>query len=162
MPKLYEISKQYEQQLDSLIEDELSEIEINNVIDEVLAIEDDLKTKIDNILAYIKTLESQGKIYQREIKRLNNLKKTNDTAKNKLREYLLEHLIKLGIQKIDTNRFKLSIRESIILEKDSELIPDEYCYYERIVNDSLIKDSIDKGEEITGVTQIVKNIMTVR
>lgn len=160
--KLYEISEQYQRKLDSLVEDELSEIETNDIINEVLAIEDDLKTKIDNILAYIKTLEAQGIIYQKEIKRLNKLKKTNDTAKNSLREYLLAHLTKLGIKKMDTPRFKLSIRESIVLEKDAELIPDEYCYYERIPNDSLIKDSIGKGEEIEGITQIIKNIITVR
>ena len=68
-----------------------------------------------------------------------------------LQEYLLEHLEKLGIKKLRTNKFNFSIRKASIAPlklkySDASKYPKKYQIVTVEVNKKLLKKDIKNGE----------------
>ena len=151
--KLYEIVESLKE-LETLLEDanELSDEEQLHLIDSIVSKEKDFKVKVDNTIAVIKTLEGEEKIYTKEIERLKRLRASNKNYRDNLRSYLLHYLQALQIDKMRTNRFSFSIYKSqpkTIIE-DMDLLPEDCLRADIVPNDSLIKEKLLQGEEVSG------------
>jgi vacuolar-type H+-ATPase subunit I/STV1 len=151
--KLYEIVESLKE-LETLLEDanELSDEEQLKLIDSIISKEKDLKVKVDNTIAVIKTLEGEEKIYTKEIERLKRLRASNKNYRENLRSYLLHYLQALQIDKMRTKRFSFSIYESQpkMTIEDMDLLPEDCLRADIVPNDSLIKEKLLQGEEVSG------------
>ena len=120
--------------------------------------ENDLKTKSVNYYHVIKQIEAETTLIDAEIKRLQELKKSRVNTVEKLENALLYSMNLHGIEKIDTETLKISIRRSKSVEVvDMDLLPFNCLKIEKKPVKSEIKKLIDAGMEIEGA-KIVENL----
>lgn len=107
-------------ELDSILEEimereDLSEEDKDRVAGEIfesyLETEGDLKEKLTNCLNYITELEGLTKLRKEEAKRLTQLAKSSESKADRLRSYITNHLIRMGISKIELPNNKISLRK---------------------------------------------------
>jgi hypothetical protein len=119
--------------------------------------ENELKAKSVNYYHVIKELESTTNMIDAEIKRLQELKKARVNTIEKLENALLYSMKLHGIEKIDTDTLKISLRRSKSVEVvDIDLLPFNCLKIEKKAIKSEIKKLIEEGMEIDGA-KIVEN-----
>ena len=119
--------------------------------------ENELKTKSVNYYHVIKQIEAETTLIDAEIKRLQELKKSRINTVEKLENSLLYSMKLHGIEKIDTDTLKISIRRSKSVEiVDIELLPFNCLKIEKKAVKSEIKKLIEEGMEVEGA-KIVEN-----
>lgn len=146
-------------------------------------IDTDISQQLDNMLMEVnEKAVTIGSVYRamtteaddidKEIKRLQAIKKRIDTQADNLKEYLSTNLQKLGIESIQGTYGELGIKEmkgmyANISFRNSErcvvdeikAIPEEYLRVEVKPDLTAIKKAIKSGEEIDGAhIETVKNI----
>jgi hypothetical protein len=120
--------------------------------------ENELKAKSVNYYHVIKELESTTNMIDAEIKRLQELKKARVNTIEKLENALLYSMKLHGIEKIDTDTLKISLRKSKSVEVvDIDLLPFNCLKIEKKAIKSEIKKLIEEGMEIEGA-KIVENL----
>jgi len=120
--------------------------------------ENELKAKSVNYYHVIKELESTTNMIDAEIKRLQELKKARVNTIEKLENALLYSMKLHGIEKIDTDTLKISLRRSKSVEVvDIDLLPFNCLKIEKKAIKSEIKKLIEEGMEIEGA-KIVENL----
>ena len=120
--------------------------------------ENELKAKSVNYYHVIKELESTTNMIDAEIKRLQELKKARVNTIEKLENALLYSMNLHGIEKIDTDTLKISLRRSKSVEVvDIDLLPFNCLKIEKKAIKSEIKKLIEEGMEIEGA-KIVENL----
>ena len=120
--------------------------------------ENELKTKSVNYYHVIKQIEAETTIIDAEIKRLQDLKKSRINTVEKLENSLLYSMKLHGIEKIDTDTLKISIRRSKSVEVvDIDLLPFNCLKIEKKAVKSEIKKLIEAGIEVEGA-KIVENL----
>ncbi len=119
--------------------------------------ENELKTKSVNYYHVIKQIEAETTLIDAEIKRLQDLKKSRVNTAEKLENALLYSMNLHGIEKIDTDTLKISIRRSKSVEVvDIDLLPFNCLKIEKKAVKSEIKKLIEEGMEVEGA-KIVEN-----
>ena len=119
--------------------------------------ENELKTKSVNYYHVIKQIEAETTLIDAEIKRLQELKKSRINTVEKLENSLLYSMKLHGIEKIDTDTLKISIRRSKSVEVvDIDLLPFNCLKIEKKAVKSEIKKLIEEGMEVEGA-KIVEN-----
>ena len=133
--KLYEAPQLMEQIVNLVDEDWCLTDEAIQKLDELeLAIEE----KAKGIWFITRRLDWYTDIIDAEIKRLQNLKKSYKSNVDRLKDYLGINLHKLWKDKVETDLFKFSFRESKSVDViDEEKIPKDYMKEE-------VKISVDK------------------
>ena len=167
MATLYEINRKIEEILDRLYEtadEETGEVS-EDILFELSDMQEERKTKLDNIGAYIKNLEADAKAIKDEIA---NLKKRMDAKTRKadrLRQYVAEDLLCHNEKKMETGRIAYSFRPSkqVIVEDESQ-IPSEYMKEKVSVepDKTAIKKAIEAGEEIAGCQLVEKQNLQIK
>jgi uncharacterized protein YdhG (YjbR/CyaY superfamily) len=152
--KLYEITELIKKSEElELTQDDLELLEI------------ELKQKSDNIVKYINNLESNINVIDTEIKRLQELKKTEKNKLDNLKEYIKYCLNKMNVKKIDSTLGKITIRKSESVEiEDIEKIPGEFVTIKQTFNPdkTAIKKAIKEGREIPGAKIIIKENINIK
>jgi hypothetical protein len=152
--KLYEITELIKKSEElELTQDDLELLEI------------ELKQKSDNIVKYINNLESNINVIDTEIKRLQELKKTEKNKLDNLKEYIKYCLNKMNVKKIDSTLGKITIRKSESVEiEDIEKIPGEFVTIKQTFNPdkTAIKKAIKEGREIEGAKVVIKENITIK
>lgn len=164
--KLYEITKEI-QDLERLLQEDLTGSEQLEIIERAMQADTDFVDKVDNTLAFIKTLESYVTAYSSEIERLSKLKKSSANLRKTLRKYLLNQLEELEVSELRTKRFKVNIRKTpkktiIDEEYDIDEIPDKYLMFELSLNKDLIKQDLESGEELDFAKLETSNSLSIR
>lgn len=166
MATLYEINKKIEEILDRLYEtadEETGEVS-EDILFELSDMQEERKTKLDNIGAYIKNLEADAKAIKDEIA---NLKKRMDAKTRKadrLRQYVAEDLLAHDEKKMETSRISYSFLPSKQVQVDEAIIPKKYFIkkIETRVDIAGIKKLLKEGHKIRGAELIEKQNLQIK
>ena len=87
-----------------------------------------LTQKADNIAALVQHIEGMAAMRKAEADRMRNLAAADQRQADRLRDYLLRHMQALGSEKIDTPRFKISVKVNAPAVQVLELmlVPEEF------------------------------------
>lgn len=151
--KLYEIADGYEMLMNKLEAGELEEADKQEI---EKALSEALVNKSSNIIGYYLNEKSFIESIDAQIKRLQDLKRSESSKLENYKEYVKYNMQRLGIEKIETSTGKLSLAKSPVSVDiiDEKLIPAEYK--EEVVTVKVDKKKIadnfkETGEIIDGV-----------
>ncbi|MFR6531931.1 MAG: siphovirus Gp157 family protein [Staphylococcus simulans] len=161
MASLYNLSEDYKEVLDKMDEGYSFE-DIKDTLD---AIKADMDTKVDNIIGLKRSAEGDVEIIDKEIKRLQTLKKQKLNLADKLKGYLQDML---EVQELDNYRtsknyvFKKRNAPSKSVT-DEKLIPDEYWLSQAPkLNAKQLTDDLKAGKEVPGAELKVTESLVIR
>lgn len=122
--------------------------------------------KVENIIKYIKNLESEAKALDEESKRLAERKKTTLKKVDNLKQYLKDFTGSLEGKKYNAGIFKLSIRKNApsVNVVDIKAIPKNFIKTEVVetVDKMEIKKALKNGEIIEGVELISSESISIK
>ena len=144
---LYNITNKFVDLMEKAQEGELTETEYNELGEE-LALE--LQNKSANIIGYTQNKEALLDAIDIQIKRLQDMKKSEQNSLDKFKQYVKENMEKLGIEKIQTELGILSIAKnpmSVEIENENE-IPNEFK--QEVITTKIDKTAIKNHYKETG------------
>jgi len=164
MPKLYELTKNYQNLLE-LAEDET--IDMSIIETALQAVEGHIQEKAQNIAIIIKSLGADVEIIKAEEKRLADRRKAFENKQNWLKNYLHGQLEFVGIDKVKTAVLTVALQnnppavqitdESMIPKQYKVIIPATYT-----IDKKSIADTIKRGIGVTGASLIVGRSLRIR
>lgn len=134
--------------------------EITPEIETALAVnKTNLQEKAQNYISLIKEIEGRSQTVESEIKRLQSLKKNNDTFVLKLKENIANAMKTLEIDEIRTDLNKINFRKSKSVQiEDVEMLPNDCVVIEKKpISKTELRKRIENGEVINGVS-IIENL----
>lgn len=161
--KLYELTNDYLALMSAIDNDEIPE---DAIADTLEAITGSIEDKADNISCILKNIEAEITAIKAEEDRLAKRRKAKENSYERMKEYLSESLQKIGVDKIETARNKITFRKSEKVVCDDKFVPwallmrdDLLTFSDPKANLTAIKKAIKDGEEIIGAElQINQNI----
>lgn len=151
--KLYEIKHDLVQTLDVLLEVDDDELAKENCIEMLEFLKEELKSKSDSILKYLRNLTLEKESVESELERLEKLKKSKDSKIKKLKDYMINIMIQLNEKKIETDIGSYGLRRSTKVDIiDEKLIPEDFIKIktERNLDKIGIANYIKQYGEIAG------------
>ena len=153
--KLYEITQEA-QYLAVLLETE----ELTPELEEALIInQDQLQAKAVNYAKVIANYQAESDAIDQEIKRLKAMKDSREKKIELLKESVKKAMLLSGIEKVESQLFKLSVRRSEAVEVDLvEALPNAFLNVKNVVTADkvAIKEAIKRGENVIGA-RLVEN-----
>lgn len=147
--KLYELNKA----IADLLEQANPETgEIDETAFTALSIAKEEKQK--NIILFVNHLSSDSEAIEKEIERLEDMKRKTENAKKWLTEYLKRSMEQDSVSELDFTTFKAKIKKNppkLALE-DPAKIPDKFwkLVSKQELDKEAVKEAIKQGEEIKG------------
>lgn len=161
MPSLFDLSADYQQVYNLIAEQEDEQI----LKDTLASINDAIEDKADGYVAVIRTLESDNKAIDEEVKRLRQRKTSNQNGVKRLKESLQEVMEKTGKVKFKTalNSYSIANNPSSIEVTNESLIPKSYWIVQapKLNKKEMLAD-IKNGIEIKGAEVIQTRSLRVR
>ena len=111
------------------------------------------------------SIKSENEEIDAEIERLNKIKSKNINLENRLRETLKNAMLHFGIEEIKIPTLKINFRKSTSIQIDNEDLIDEKYKVEKItktISKSLIKEAIEKGENVFGASKIENKSLQIK
>ena len=162
--KLYELTQSMEE-LKQLIQE--GELDNDMLLSTLESVELDIETKADNICCIIKELEGNINTLVSEKERLASLSERYKKNVDQLKNYLKINLVKVGKEKLKTDRFSINVsnrKPKLVINE--ELLSNNYKYEETkiitIINRDKIADDINNGVIVDGVTLEEVKALTIR
>jgi hypothetical protein len=150
---LFNIQQQY-----LSLANELSEGELTPELEQALIInETELKEKAVNYAYVIKQFGHENNAVSEEIKRLQDLKKRNEKAIERMETAISNAMQLYGIDKVDSSFIKLSFRKSESIEIINEAqLTEQFTTTKTTVtpNKVAIKEAIKNGEVVEGAVLV--------
>ena len=142
-------------------DDNLREL-VTNSLNEI---EDSIKDKADNVVRFIRNLESEANAIKEEEKRLSEMRKKREKQVENLKQYLFDFTKVADGQKIKGSIFTVSIKKnpaSVVVD-DLEAIPEEYKRVKTVIeaNKTLLKKVLKDGE-VAGVHLEQKESLNIK
>lgn len=150
---LYQISDSYLSDVRKLQELDLDE---QTFLDTLEGLSGDLEVKATNVAMFVKNLEASAEAIKHAEKQMADRRKAIEAKAERIRNYILENMVKTGIQKIECPYFVLSVRKNppavdVLL---SQSIPDEYFDIPEppapVLNKKRLADDLKAGVAIEG------------
>lgn len=161
MASLYNLSEGYKEVLDKMDEGYSFE-DIKDTLD---AIKADMDTKVDNIIGLKRSAEGDVQIIDKEIKRLQTLKKQKMNLADKLKGYLQDMLEVQELTNYRTSKnyvFKKRNAPSKSVT-DEKLIPAEYWLSQAPkLNAKQLTDDLKAGKEVPGAELKVTESLVIK
>ncbi|ASN69320.1 hypothetical protein 9S3_68 [uncultured Caudovirales phage] len=161
MSNIYELSENYRQVFEAISNGEDDQV----YLDTLEAINDSIEEKADNYMRIIKNLEGDNEALDKEIKRLQARKKTNENGMKRMKEDLqlaMEQTNKLAFK---TPLFSYGIQNNApsLDNLDIDKIPKKYFVDQepKLDKKSLLND-LKEGQEINGATMKQTKSLRVR
>lgn len=160
---LYNITNKFAELMDRAENGELTEEEYNKLGEE-LALE--LQNKSSNIIGYVRNSELLIEAMKAEEKRISDMRKAGEAKLEKFKQYVLENMERLGLDKIPTELGTLSIAKnplSVEIE-DETAVPEEFKTIVQTVkvDKTAIKNHFKETGEIIPGTKIIDDKMSLR
>jgi hypothetical protein len=157
--KLYEIANDYLALLEAI---ENGEIPEEAIADTLEAITGDIEVKADDIACLLKNIEADVLAIKAEETKLAERRKQKEREYEKIKDYLSCMLQKVGCEKVETARNKITFRKSESVEVSEgfmtwakEYRDDLLKYGEPTANKTAIKHALKCGAEIIGARIVV-------
>lgn len=150
---VYEITQGMKETLDIFLTSEKTEEDKENFNYVMEILKEELKTKQNNILKYIRNLTLESQILSEE-ERLKTLRKSKELKINNLKKYLTYILLDLKQNKIETDLGTIGLRKSTsVIIDDLNIVPKKYLNKNiQLIPDKLtIKSILKQGKTIKGV-----------
>lgn len=150
MSTLFNLTDNYKQVYD-LIAEQGDEQALNDTLE---SINDALEDKADGYISVIKSLESDNKAIDDEIKRIQQRKTTNKNGIDRLKESLKESMEAIGKTKFKTalNSYNIQNNPPSLNVLDEKLIPSDYWVSQAPkLNKKNALEELKEGKDISGV-----------
>lgn len=157
MSTLYELTGQYLEIYNLDMDDETKQDTLDSI-----DWSDNYSEKVENTIKVIRNLEGDNEAIDAEIKRLQNLKKSNTSKAQKLKTSIENSMKAIGKDKIGTTLFKVSIRRSKSVNVDMVLLPDEFKKVEYKADKRQIMALLKSGQEIAGAELVESENLNIR
>lgn len=150
---LFEISKAYEEVIENGFHEDSETGEIlfdEESLDELIG---DFNSKVDNIVCYIKNLETLNTGIKKEIDSMSARKKANEKKIENLKSYIVSVLKSRDLKKYQTEKNAISIRKSALIKvTDFDSLDDKYKTAKTTYtpNKADIKIAILSGKTVDG------------
>jgi len=150
---LYTIADQYLIDMQKLQEMEIDE---QTFADTLEGLSGELEIKATNVAMFIRNLEASADAIKVAEKAMADRRKLIESKANRLKEYLLENMVRTGITKIESPHFVLSVRKNppAVDVFNQEMIPDEYFDIPEppapSLNKNRLKEDLKAGVVIDG------------
>lgn len=139
----------------------MAEIEMNDgeltpeILERIQFVEERFDEKAANYALVIKTYEDNSDILAKEIKRLQELKKREDSKVELLKQRIKEAMIQFGLEKVETPMMKISFRKSTAVEiLDENAIEAKYSKFSTTPDKVAIKKALEAGEQVLGAVLV--------
>lgn len=148
--KLYELNREMTQLLESA-DPVTGEVDAKAFDSLSLAKEEKQK----NVIMFVHHLSGDQEAIEKEIERLENMRKQTENAKNGLLNYLKYSMELDGVTELDFVTFKARIKKNppkLELDKDCTAIPDKFWKITstQTLDKKAVKEAIENGEEVPG------------
>ena len=168
--KLYEISEMYQSFMDAVENGEITDAEA--IADTLDSLDATFNDKADAVACMVKSLEAEAAAIKAEAATLTDRAKAKANRAEWLRGYLYNNMQRMGLNKIETPRVKLSFRKSEAVE-----IPDELAFIEQLqmegndqyltykaptINKTAIKAAIKAGAEFIGAALVERQNLQLK
>jgi len=147
MSTLYELTEELLELL-SMAED--PETDPQAFKDTLEGLEGEIEIKAEGYAKIIRQLEASEDACDKEIKRLQDMKKVFATNKDTMKQTLEDAMKTTGKTKFKTDLFSFRIQKNpptVVIDKEDD-VPPEYLKITTTVNKTAIKDAIKGGAEI--------------
>jgi len=145
--KLHEMTKDYI----GFLESDMSGDELTDCLD---SIEDAIDEKASNIVKLVNSLDVDVSGIDKEIKRLQAMKKTITNNQTNLKEYLRYNMEVTGINKIKHSLFSITLGKPTVTAEivDIDFLPDTFVTTEIVMkaDKKAILKALKNGEDIPG------------
>ena len=142
-------------------DDNLREL-VTNSLNEI---EDSIKDKADNVVRFIRNLESEANAIKKKKKRLSEMRKKREKQVENLKQYLFDFTKVADGQKIKGSIFTVSIKKnpaSVVVD-DLEAIPEEYKRVKTVIEaDKTLLKKVLKDGEVAGVHLEQKESLNIK
>lgn len=153
--KLYELAMNYRALMEAIDNDELPEEAIADTLE---AVTGEIEDKADNIACMLKSLDAEIVAIRAEEICLAERRKVKENAKERIKQYLSDMLLGIGIDKVETARNKITFRKSESVEVDESFVQwawenhkdDLLTFTDPKANKTEIKKALKAGAEIEG------------
>ena len=169
MNSLYDISNELREVYYKLENGEGLDLETGEISEDVanalVMSQQNLQTKAIDIGYVIKSFDDQIDLYEREIKRLTEIKNQMKKRKEWLKSNLTNAMEEFGIFEIKGKTLKLSFRKSESVEIDDiDLLDERFKTTKVEINPdkTAIKDAIKKGEQVLGARLVENKNLQIR
>lgn len=160
---LYELNNNYNNLLE-VLENTDDQNVIGLLETSLNEIREDKKTKVDNIVKFIKNLEGQASILKVEERNLADKRKSIENKIKNLKTYLQNVVGATENRKLEGNIFKISIRtnrESVSIV-DESLVPKRYFKKVISVDKTAIAEAVKNGERVEGIEMVRSESLSIR
>jgi len=151
---LYTIADQYLQDVQKLMD---MDIEDQQTFEDTLeSLTGDLEVKATNVAMFLRNLEASADAIKVAEKAMTDRRKSLEAKADRMRQYLLDNMLRTGISKIDCPYFALSIRKNppSVEVINQGMIPDEYFDIPEplpaVLNKNRLKEDLKAGVVIEG------------
>ena len=142
-------------------DDNLREL-VTNSLNEI---EDSIKDKTDNVVRFIRNLESEANAIKEEEKRLSEMRKNREKQVENLKQYLFDFAKVADGQRIKGSIFTVSIKKnpaSVVVD-NLEAIPEEYKRVKTVIEaDKTLLKKVLKDGEVAGVHLEQKESLNIK
>ncbi|MGM1427925.1 siphovirus Gp157 family protein [Sphingobacterium lactis] len=153
MANIFQINQEY-LQIAQQLEDNGGEV-TEELESQLVFNREQMETKGINYALVIRQIDGESEILDREIKRLQALKKAKDNTLDRLKTTIKDAMLLHGIDSIKGDLINLSIRKSpaSVIIANEDLIPNQYKLEQpKKIDKKLIGDDLKKGFKIKGAT----------
>lgn len=162
---LYDIDSRIKAIIDGLYDSVDENGEVGEVdFTELEQLQEDRKTKLENIALYIKNTEAEAKAIKAEEEKLAKRRKSLENKAERLRNLMITSMQASKEPMLETARCKAKLKDNEqteILDLDS--IPEEYIKVkvDRSADKTAIKKAIKAGEEVAGAQLSIHTTITI-
>ena len=132
-------------------------IDTKDVIQTTLeSLEFDLEEKTEGILKLVKNYEADIDAIDNEIKRLKSLKENKQNNIENLKRYLLDNLVSLEKNKVETPLFKVFVKKTpaSVHIRDEHNVPATYMKVMYSVDKAKLKEALQDEEQATALNEL--------
>lgn len=122
---LYQIADQYLQDMQLLQDRDLDD---QTFADTLESLSGDLEVKATNVAMFIRNLEASADAIKKAELQMAERRKQIEAKSERIKEYLLNNMVRTGITNIECPMFKISVRdnpESLIVDMSAD-VPEKY------------------------------------
>lgn len=152
---LYQIADQYLQDMQMLQDRDLDD---QTFADTLESLSGDLEVKATNVAMFIRNLETSAEAIKAAEKQMADRRKAIEAKTERMKEYLLENMVRTGITKIECPHFKIAVRdnpESLIVDA-AAVVPGEYFNQpplpDPVLDKVRLKKDLQAGVVVDGCT----------
>lgn len=157
MAKLYELTGIF-LEIDEMDVDDETKLDTLDSIDW----EHDFSEKIENCIKVIRNKSAQVEAYKAEIKRLQDLKTSEEKAVERIKSSVSDAMRLTQHDKLETTLFKVGFRKSKAVVVDEDKLPKKYQIVSYKPDKKTIKELLKSGKRIKGAVLEERSNLSIR